>query len=202
VLEIERGQLDLLRARQALEAGQVAAASRHVEAASERLSAGSAPVGPALKTETLTEAVIATRALKTALAELSPPIEALAIAADGSWFRPPHGKRADLDNRPTLARVLKALLDARLQAPGAPLGVGPLTQAGWPGQTIIASAAQNRINVALTTLRKLGLGDLVLRADDGWLLDPTISAVRLSLRACSPGESRVSGRPPRARRDR
>ncbi len=35
-----------------------------------------------------------------------------------------------------------------------------------------AAAAANRVKVALSTLRKLGMRDVILHRDDGWLLDP------------------------------
>jgi len=40
--------------------------------------------------------------------------------------------------------------------------------AGWPGQRIAGSAATHRVHVALSTLRKLGLGAAVDRNDDGY----------------------------------
>jgi hypothetical protein len=42
----------------------------------------------------------------------------------------------------------------------------------WPGERMTAEAAANRMKVALSTLRKLGLRSLIQRTDDGYLLDP------------------------------
>ncbi|MEM6991151.1 MAG: hypothetical protein AAF721_11655 [Myxococcota bacterium] len=43
-----------------------------------------------------------------------------------------------------------------------------------------ARAGANRVYVALTTLRKLGLRDYLLSQDDGYLLDPAMPIARAS----------------------
>lgn len=83
------------------------------------------------------------------------------FAADGTRFAPPGGPAVDLAHRPTLARLVAALLTAR-----GPLDNAALIEAGWPGEQIGAAAAQNRLRVALSTLRKMGL-DALLRRDGG-----------------------------------
>ena len=54
-----------------------------------------------------------------------------------------------------------------------------LQSAGWPGERMHPEAASNRVYVAITTLRKLGLKPVLVRRDDGYLLDPEVT-VRLS----------------------
>ncbi|HRC58434.1 MAG TPA: hypothetical protein PKU97_21075, partial [Kofleriaceae bacterium] len=50
-----------------------------------------------------------------------------------------------------------------------------LIAAAWPDEQMSPPAALNRLHVALTTLRNLGLRDLLLRDGDGYLLAPDIA---------------------------
>jgi len=96
------------------------------------------------------------------------------VREDGRAFRPPRGAPVSLDRRGTLNRILRTLAERREAAPGDALGISDLAEAGWPGQRIGAEALANRVRVALSALRKLGLRDLLLSRDDGYLLDPTV----------------------------
>ncbi|MEZ4431476.1 MAG: hypothetical protein R3F65_03625 [bacterium] len=90
------------------------------------------------------------------------------FAADGTAFTPPGGATVALDNRPTLARIVAALIAAHER--GRPLDNAALIEAGWPGERIGAAAAQNRLRVALSTLRKMGLDALLQRDAAGTTL--------------------------------
>jgi hypothetical protein len=69
--------------------------------------------------------------------------------------------------------VLAALVAARKG--GEPLVRGDaLLAAGWPGERILPDAATNRLYVAIATLRKLGLRDVLVRFDEGYRLDPGV----------------------------
>ncbi len=54
-----------------------------------------------------------------------------------------------------------------------------LIQSAWPDERLIPKAARNRLHVALSTLRTLGLRELILSTAGGYMLDPAIP-VRLS----------------------
>ena len=111
---------------------------------------------------------------------LDPPENAVAflseatfsIAASGGWFRPPQGERVAIDHRPTLARLLGALAHQARSDPGEALSLHELLAAGWPDEEVIEAAGTNRVYVALTTLRKLGLRAALVRTRAGYLLDP------------------------------
>ena len=52
-----------------------------------------------------------------------------------------------------------------------------LLEAGWPGERVLPEAAANRVYVAVATMRKLGLRDVLLSRDDGYLLTTDIDVV-------------------------
>jgi hypothetical protein len=45
---------------------------------------------------------------------------------------------------------------------------------GWPGERMTPSAGANRMKVALSTLRTLGLRDILQRNEQGYLLNPLV----------------------------
>ncbi len=63
-----------------------------------------------------------------------------------------------------------ALLLALARARNKRFDNDDLFKAGWPGQRISGPAATHRVHVALSTLRKLGLGETIHRNDDGYAL--------------------------------
>jgi hypothetical protein len=75
-------------------------------------------------------------------------------------------------------RLLLALVEAQRARPGQPVSGDALVRAGWPGERIYPEAAKNRLHVGVSTLRKLGLGDILARDGDGYFLDPRVE-VRL-----------------------
>jgi len=100
---------------------------------------------------------------------------ALAITSDGATVRVPGVEEPiDLSRRVPPRRVLLALARQRLDAPGEPLGLDDLVEAGWPGEQIQHDAAVNRVHVALTTLRNAGLREVLLTSERGYLLDPAV----------------------------
>lgn len=96
------------------------------------------------------------------------------VHREGLWYCGPDGELQNLSNRKTLARVLAVLVEALEQSRGVPLGIDALLARAWPDERINKRAGANRVYVALTTLRKLGLRDLLVRTDDGYMLDPAV----------------------------
>jgi len=101
------------------------------------------------------------------------PPDALVIGDTGGWFRLPGGEPCSLERRRPLARILLHLAQARERTPGAASSWLEVQEAGWPGERMIASAGAHRVRVAVSTMRKLGLRDLVKTVEDGYLLDPS-----------------------------
>jgi predicted ATPase len=101
---------------------------------------------------------------------------ALLVAADGRWFRRAGGDQVDLATRKSLRLLLLRLTTLRIERPGVALTLEALFEAGWPGERITQSAAFRRVYTAIGTLRDLGLRDVLIRRDDGYLLSPKIRA--------------------------
>lgn len=100
----------------------------------------------------------------------APCAAAYRVERDGRWFDLPDGARVQVYPRRALARLLGAL--ARHHASGATEAVSTarLVEAGWPGEKPVGSSGAGRVYVALSTLRKLGLRDVLERLDEGYRL--------------------------------
>jgi hypothetical protein len=84
-------------------------------------------------------------------------VSAWRVASDGSFIERSSGERVVVPSGGPLTRILVALADARLARPGAGLDVAAIFSAGWPHERASARSARNRVHVAVSTLRKLGL---------------------------------------------
>lgn len=182
-----RGVLDVRRYLSGAEKGDASAAA-HLERARARLPKDGAA---SLRSD---EARCALRLLQRALSEARPeslvetapdaekaPAQALVVGPEASWFRPP-GKRkvVDLSNRRVLKLLLRALADLRSLAPGKAMALDSLFAAGWPGEKVAPDVLANRVFVSLTSLRKLGLREVLLKTAEGYLLDPEVRLVRVA----------------------
>lgn len=103
---------------------------------------------------------------------------ALLVGAEARWFEPAGRERVDIRRRLSLRRILVALLDAHEDHPGRCLGPDTLFAAGWAGERAVPEAAINRVRVAIATLRKLGLRDLLVTEPDGYRLARELRVLR------------------------
>ncbi len=102
------------------------------------------------------------------------------VQRDGRYIVRGDG-RVDLSQRSALRNLLRALIEtlppsqggsgADARAPSA------LIAAGWPDEQIMPRAAKNRLHVALTTLRQLGLGAALRSVDHAYQLDGEVVRV-------------------------
>jgi two-component system, NtrC family, nitrogen regulation response regulator GlnG len=99
------------------------------------------------------------------------------IDRSGGWFDPPGGARVSLEHRKTLQALLKELVRASEGSKPEPLSVEALLAAGWPGERVLPQAGASRVYVAMTTLRRLGLRELIDRRPDGYSLVGAYSVV-------------------------
>lgn len=77
----------------------------------------------------------------------------------------------DLRRRGPLRRIVLALADQQRVQPGKALSVADMFAAGWPQQNVNPRAAAARVYTAMYTLRRMGLRNVLIRRDDGYLLD-------------------------------
>jgi predicted ATPase len=121
------------------------------------------------------EVRLAARMLARAIASLPEATSTLRVSRDGARFIAPGStQEVDLSRHAGPRSLLEALVRRRLRVPGAGLAVGELIEAGWPDQRLLPQSAQNRLNVALATLRKRGLRDVLLYVGGRYRLDEQV----------------------------
>jgi tetratricopeptide (TPR) repeat protein len=95
----------------------------------------------------------------------------LVVGPAAAWFRVEGGHPVRLRARPTLKRLLLRLVEERVAAPGSTVANDELIGAVWPSDARLPRALlRNRLYVAIRKLRTLGLGELVVRGEDGYRL--------------------------------
>lgn len=108
---------------------------------------------------------------------LSTAARVVVVARDARWLRAPGEESVSLADRRALVRVLRALVDARVERPGRSLEVEEIVAIAWAGQRLVGDSGPHRVHVAVSTLRRLGLGEALARDDRGYLLDPRATEV-------------------------
>ncbi|MEZ4221742.1 MAG: hypothetical protein R3B13_12495 [Polyangiaceae bacterium] len=107
-----------------------------------------------------------------AVATPPPEAEHWSICELGRWIRQPDGERIDLSSHLAIGRIALAL--ARAHANGAVLEIPQLVAAGWPGEKVSERAGANRVYVAISTLRRMGLRGILQKQGRGYCFAPSI----------------------------
>ncbi|MDC0676522.1 hypothetical protein [Sorangium atrum] len=94
----------------------------------------------------------------------------LVLGCEVRWIAAKDGVKHTLGH--ALSRIVTALVDRHDEAPDASLSLQDLLEAGWPGERPVADAGANRVYVALTQLRRMGLRDVIERNEHGYRLAP------------------------------
>lgn len=105
------------------------------------------------------------------------PPTILAIAPDGRRVDGPDGLAIDLQRRLPLARLVAALAASHAEAPREYLPMDRLIAAGWPGERMLFEAGKNRVQVALSELRALGLRPWIDAESGGYRLSPSVTVL-------------------------
>jgi predicted ATPase len=171
-LGIHRAHIDLAFARRAQVRGDTEGVAARRQSAMERLAEANPPDQIASQ-----RVRVASRILEHVLGVGDADVGAdagdiLHIGPEAKWFQVPGSGRVDLFRRHTLRRLLHTLAVRRAEHPGEGFPVDEMFKAGWPKERVASSAAANRVRVAVTTLRRLGLRDTLVTRSDGYLLDP------------------------------
>lgn len=179
-IDVHRGQLELLLAREAAANGDAARAAQ-LEAATRKrlegraLAASSEDVRCAMR---LLERALAGKPAGAPAAAIPRVVSAaraaLVVGPEARWFALGTEPVVDLSRRGAVRLVLLGLVEARLASSGATLDASALLALGWPGERVLADAAGTRVRVAVSTLRRLGLAGVLLTREDGYLLDPRV----------------------------
>jgi len=96
----------------------------------------------------------------------------LRAGRDGSWFQVGANERVCLGRRVALRLIFQHLLDARASGSTGGISLTCVQAAGWPGDVLQESSGKARVYTAVSTLRTMGLGDILQRQPDGYRLDP------------------------------
>lgn len=91
---------------------------------------------------------------------------AVTISRTGRFFSVGDA-RVELTSSPRLVSVLGTLIEANLTGKRT-IDAEAIARKAWPGERIIPSAARNRVYVAVSSLRKLGLRSVIAHANDGY----------------------------------
>lgn len=122
------------------------------------------------------DAALLIRKLRSArpAATIAKPI-GLVVGADGRFFRV-GSDEVNLGRRGALRKVLLALARKRVDSPGEGVPNAAVLEAGWPGEKMQHEAGLARVYTTIQRLRALGLQDVLVTHDDGYLFDPAVAA--------------------------
>ena len=103
--------------------------------------------------------------------------DGLLVSRSGAFFRLGSEPAVVLGQRVPLTRLVRALGLARHERPGQFVESERLVECAWPGELLTASSGKNRLHVALSTLRTLGLRAVLQGGVRGYRLDPDVRTV-------------------------
>lgn len=150
----------------------------------DRTQAGGEAPGSLLPLECPTAPIaqrIATRIVRRRLEELGLVARAgerapfrVTLAPGCRWFQRAGRDRVSLARRGGMRLVLERLVALHLEQPGRTVDVYTLFEAAWPGDKASPDVGAARVYESVRMLRKLGLKDVLLHQDGGYLLDPQV----------------------------
>ena len=100
------------------------------------------------------------------------PTRSVFVARDGEYFTVSGGARVDLSTKGSLRRIFRAIVTAHRTSPRRGLTVNEVFDAGWFGERAAPDALAGRVYSAISRLKRMGLGDVLVRTAAGYLLDP------------------------------
>ena len=105
-------------------------------------------------------------------------VAGLVLGPDARWFSLEGAPPVELERKPVLRRALAVLADAHASEPGATVPRAQLARAIWPQDArLSALLLANRVNVAVATLRRLGLRDVIVTGREGYRLREGLAVI-------------------------
>jgi len=173
-LSVFLGILDIATARQALDAGCVDEATSSLAKAKSRIqtaSSGRLPIGCRVANHILCELLSRHHGTSAAAADDEFFLE---VSADATWARINDQEPVSLVRKRLLRPLLSSLVAGLRNHPGIPVTTATLLNAGWPHDRIDSAKLRERLYVAISALRKLGLDPVLHTTDSGYMLDPRV----------------------------
>jgi tetratricopeptide (TPR) repeat protein len=177
LFEVMYGYLDAAHARAAMRRGDEAEARRKLRDAYERADA--TPELPVARHEaqnllTYLDARVEAGELP---AGASPKRSVLRVCEETRWFAVDDAEPVDISRRGPIRRILRALVDRRLEAPGETMTSDEIVAAGWPDEVLTAQSASQRLYTTISRMRALGLQDVLETFDGEYLISPVYTPV-------------------------
>ena len=117
-------------------------------------------------------AMLVRRILGAIVAERTKALPTWTIVGVGTHVVTPDGETISLQRWPLLCRLVDALASSHANAPARPMSLQDLFAAGWPGEVALDEAMRNRVRVAISTLRRHGLRELLHSDAGGYVFAP------------------------------
>ncbi len=108
--------------------------------------------------------------------------QSLVLGPGLAWVRTPTGERVQLQRRPVLQRLLAFFIEQQGKAPAS---IEAVVSAVWPGDPL-SKQTFSRARVAIFTLRRLGLQQVLLTHGDRYGLDDTLRIVHARAEDAAP----------------
>ncbi len=96
---------------------------------------------------------------------------------DAAFLRSRSGGLVDLSRRAAYQAIFSMLVARRLDG-APPASMDAIYTAGWPDEAIVPEALRNRVHVALSSLRRMGLRGVLHSRDGGYLLSEDVPLIR------------------------
>lgn len=174
--EVLRSLVDVARAKRAESPDDRAAHTANAELRIKR-GTGLRGLAPDRASELSLDIRLALRLAEPEITELKRELggaaarATLRVGARGMWFQVGDGPRVDLARRALLRRLLECLAGSDS---GACVDSFALLDAGWPGEIVSAESGLHRVHVAVATLRKMGLGPVLVTEPQGYRIDAAV----------------------------
>lgn len=104
-------------------------------------------------------------------------------------MRLPSGEVVTIAHQSALRLILVALAREQIARPGQALSREQMLAAGWPGERMTRRSGGIRVRVTVSKLRSMGLRELIVSREDGYLLRPDAVVMLAAADVAGPADS-------------